>query len=108
MAELAAQECSTPLENVPLTNCVPGFYYSLYDGASVTNLKVNVNPLDCNILCGPGTTVVLPVVPQPSPASGFFSIGVLDVPSVIPGETETSTNLHAYPPRGKGDKSDIL
>ena len=108
VAELAARKYGSPLENVPLTNCVPGFYYSLYDGASVTNLKVNVNPLDCNILCGPGTTVVLPVVPQPAPASGFFSIGVLDVPSVIPGETETSTNLHAYPPRGKGDKSDIL
>ena len=67
-------------KDVAVTNCVPGFYYSLYDGASVTNLKVNVNPLDCNILCGPGTTVVLPVVPQPTPTSGFFSIGVQEAP----------------------------
>ena len=40
------------------------------------------------ILCGPNPEVVIPEVRKPSPAAGFFSVGVLEVPSVIPGETE--------------------
>ena len=104
--EVAAREYGEPLTDVPLTNCVPGFYYSLYDGVAVTNLKANVNPDDCNVLCGPGTTVLIPVLPQPGPASGFFSIGVLEAPSVIPGVTETVTNLPSH--KKPGDRRDIL
>ena len=108
VAGLAARDYGDPLKDVPLTNCVPGFYYSLYNGATVTNLRANVNPLDCNILCGPGTTVEIPELPHQAPKAGFFSIGVLEAPSVIPGETETSTNLSAIKRPERGGKSDIL
>ena len=85
VAKIAALELGEVLEDVPLTNCVPGFYYSLYDGVSVTNLKANVNAANCNILCGPNTTVVIPVLPKPSSEAGFFSIGVLESPAVMAG-----------------------
>ncbi len=90
VAELAAYPYGEPLKNVPLTNCVPGFYYSLYDGTAVTNLKADLNSDNCNLLCGPGATVTIPVVPH-NPASGFYSIGVLEAPVVVPGKTETAT-----------------
>ena len=106
VAELAARGYGESLTDVPFTNCVPGFYYSLYDGMTVTNIKANINTDDCNILCGPNTTVVIPVLPHPAPASGFFSIGVLETPSVIPGETETATNLPSH--KKPGDRHDIL
>lgn len=94
--------------NVRLTDCVPGFYYSLYDGAVVTGLKADFRSENCNILCDAEKTVVLPVVTPPPgcTTSGFFSIGVLEVPSVIPGETETATNLPARPRERR--KEDIL
>ena len=92
VAKLAAQEYGTPLKNVPLTNCVPGFYYSLYDGSAVTNVSVDLNEDNRDILCGPGKTVTIPVLSQPSSASGFFAIGVLGVPMVyIPGTDYTIT-----------------
>lgn len=88
VARLARQDDRTPLENVLLTNCVPGFYYSLYDGPSMTNLRADVKAENGNILCGPDQKVVVPVLSKPSPAAGFFSIGVLETPSVNPGESE--------------------
>ena len=93
---------------VQLTNCVPGFYYSLYDGAEVTNLKADIRDENCNVLCGAEKTVDLPEVSPPPgcTTSGFFTIGVLEAPSVIPGETETSTSWSALP-RTK-EKHDIL
>ena len=105
VAELAAHEYGIPLKDVPLTNCVPGFFYSLYDGSAVTNMKANIRSDDCNILCGPDTTVVLPAVLHPVPTSGFFSIGVLEAPSVIPGVSNTATNR---PASGGKSKEDVL
>ena len=110
IARIAAWRSGEDPISVPLTNCVPGFYYSLFDGAAVTDLKADIRDANCNVLCGTEEPVCLPEVTPPpgGTASGFFLIGVLETPIVIPGETETSTNLHAFPPRGKGDKSDIL
>ena len=100
VAAIAAQEYGTPLENVPLTNCVPGFYYSLYDGSAVTNVSVDLNEDNRDILCGPGKTVTIPVLPQPSSASGFFAIGVLEIPMVyVPGEDHVITGLHFEIPK---------
>ena len=110
VARIAAWRSGEDPILVPLTNCVPGFYYSLFDGAAVTDLKADIRKANCNVLCGAEKTVYLPEVTPPpgGTVSSFFSIGVLEAPFVIPGETETSTNLHCFPPRGKGDKSDIL
>ena len=92
VAELALRDYGTPLENVLITNCVPGFYYSLYDGSTVTNLKADVNAANGNILCGPDQKVIVPVLPKPSPAAGFFAIGVLEIPTVyIPGSDHIVT-----------------
>ena len=92
VAELALRDYGTPLENVLITNCVPGFYYSLYDGSTVTNLKADVNAANGNILCGPDQKVIVPVLPKPSPAAGFFTIGVLEIPTVyIPGSDHIVT-----------------
>ena len=86
------------LEKVPLTNCVPGFYYSLYDGSSPMSLKADIDEINGNILCGPGTTVEIPVVTKPSSAAGFFTIGVLEMPTVyIPGTDFTITGGVEYP-----------
>ena len=87
LAELVRQDAGTPLENVLLTNCVPGFYYSLYDAASVADLKADLDEKNVNILCGPDRRVVIPVLARPSSAAGFFSIGALEAPSVITGKT---------------------
>ena len=106
VADIAMLGLGDALQNLPLTNCVPGFYYSLYDGTTVTNIKTDLYEDNRNILCGPDTTVEIPVLAQPSSASGFFSIGVLEAPVVIPGEAETSTNWSAIP-RSR-DKHDIL
>ena len=76
VAKLASQEYGVPLTDVPLTNCVPGFYYSLYSGTAITNINANAGESNRNILCGPNTSITIPVFPHPSPSSGFFAIGV--------------------------------
>lgn len=93
VAKLAAQEYGKPLENVLLTNCVPGFFYSLFNGATMTDITANISPDDRNILCGTNTTVVIPTISKPGSASGFFLIGVREFPSVVPGEFDTYTNI---------------
>ena len=95
VAELAAWQSGDDPIRVPLTNCVPGFYYSLYDGAAVTNLKADIREKNCNVLCDAEKTAVLLEVTPPAACttSGFFTLGVLETPSVIPGETETYTNI---------------
>ena len=95
VADLAAWQSGDDPIRVPLTNCVPGFYYSLYDGTAVTNLKADIREKNCNVLCdAEKTAVLLEVTPAAAcTTSGFFTIGVLETPSVIPGETETYTNI---------------
>ena len=97
IAQLAAWRSGDAPISVPLTNCVPGFYYSLYDGAAVTNLKADIRKKNCNALClcdAEKTAVLLEVTPPAAcTTSGFFTVGVLETPSVIPGETDSYTNI---------------
>ena len=102
VADIAKLGLGDVLEKVPLTNCVPGFYYSLYDGSSVTNLKADINENNGNILCGPDTTVTIPVLSQPAPASGFFTIDVLEIPTVyVPGSDHILTGSIYEVPGGR-------
>ena len=39
-----------------------------------------------NVLCGADETVEFPEVAKPLEDKGFFTVGVLEVPSVVPGE----------------------
>ena len=100
IAELAAWQSGDAPIPVQLTNCVPGFYYSLYDGAEVTDLAADIRKENCNVLCGPEKTVDLPeVTPPPGcTTSGFFFVGVLEAPlPFIPGSTDSRTNRYTGP-----------
>ena len=110
IADIAAWRTGDGPISVHLTNCVPGFYYSLYDGAAVTNLKADIRDANCNVLCGAEKTVDLPEVTPPPicTTTGFFTIGVLEVPSVVPGETESPTNCPRKKQLEMWNKSDIL
>ncbi|MBQ0033630.1 MAG: amidohydrolase family protein, partial [bacterium] len=87
LAAIAAWQSGDDPVPVYLTNCVPGFFYSLYDGAAVTNLKATMIGKDLNVLCGMNKEVLFPEVAKPigGQNSGFFSIGVLEIPGVMPG-----------------------
>ena len=79
--------------SVLLTNCVPGFYYSLYQGVTLTNFTAAMEA-NGNVLCGTDREVVLPEVTKPIGGrdSGFFTIGALEIPTLyIPGADYTMT-----------------
>ena len=84
VADIAAWQSGDNPIPVPLTNCVPGFFYSLYDGASVTNIRATMIEKDLNVLCGADKEVLFPEVTKPIGGlnAGFFSIGVLEAPGV--------------------------
>ena len=84
LAEIAALGLGVPVAT-SVENCVPGFYYSLYEGTEVMNLKASQSDAHRNVLCGSGGTVVFPSVVKPSLEKGFFSVGVLETPTVEPG-----------------------
>ena len=95
VADLAAM--TEKSREVTVTNCVPGFYYSLYDGFEVTNVTLDANNRD--VICGKEETVTFPAVKKPSDAAGFFSIGVLTVPTVyVTGENSSPTGIPPYLP----------
>ena len=60
--------------NVTVTGCEPGFYYTLYDGANLTNIVPCI--ANCDVLCGGYGEVGFPAVGKPSDAAGFFRVGV--------------------------------
>ena len=64
--------------NVVLTGCMPGFYYSLCSGATVTNITADAEAMNLNVLCGADGVVEFPVVKKPEEGSGFFKV-VTDV-----------------------------
>lgn len=64
--------------NVVLTGCMPGFYYSLCSGATVTNITADAEAENLNVLCGADGTVEFPKIAKPEEGSGFFRI-VTDV-----------------------------
>ena len=68
--------------NLVTVGGIPGFYYTLYDGAAVTNLTTDAD--NRNLLCNEKTEVEFPAVKKPSDAAGFFSIGVKETPDVNP------------------------
>ena len=76
VADIAALPPDTPTNVAVKACCVPGFYYSVYSGSTVTNLKAVVSDEARNVLCGPGRDVEFSGVVKPSAAAGFFTIGV--------------------------------
>ena len=71
---------------------VPGFYYTFHSGTAVTNLLPIVSDGGRDVLCGIDEEVTFSGVTKPSDESGFFSVGVLEVPlAYIPGTDYTAT-----------------
>ena len=69
-----------------VTNCVPGFYYTIYGGSTATNLKAFVSEKSRNVLCVSNKPVTFSGVVKPSDAAGFFTIGVGETPGVQPSD----------------------
>ena len=65
-----------------LTGCTPGFYYSLYCGASLTSIAPDAEAANLNVLCGADGVVEFPMVKKPSEAAGFYKVVI----SVSSGE----------------------
>ena len=80
---------------------VPGFYYTFHSGTAVTNLLPIVSDGGRDVLCGIDEEVTFSGVTKPSDESGFFSVGVLEVPlAYIPGTDYTMTGkTPRLPPR---------
>lgn len=77
---------SSGSEAVTLTGCEPGFYYSLYTGATISDIAADSETANLNILCGAGGTVEFPAVKKPGDGAGFFFVGAGVSPSVSPGD----------------------
>ena len=58
-----------------VTNCVPGFYYTLYGAAGVRALPTT-ETIYGSVLCGTDEEVRFSGVVKPSDAAGFFTTGV--------------------------------
>ena len=78
-----------------LCDCWPGFYYSLWDDCSVTNLTADSYMSNLNVLCGAEGNVVFPEVKKPSEASGFFSVGARALPDVRAGDSRETLSERA-------------
>ena len=89
LADIAALELGEVGEAV-VEDCVPGLYYSLYQGSDVMKLKASIQN-NVNVLCGPDMKVTFPEVAKPSVDKGFFTVGVLEAPFIIPGEDHIIT-----------------
>ena len=68
-------------KNVAVTNCVPGFYYTLYGAAGVRALPMTGTAYG-SVLCGTDRDVEFSGVAKPSAAAGFFTISVKDTPDI--------------------------
>ena len=75
VAAIAALEEDATL-SVTATNGVPGFYYTLHDGALLTGIVPDADTKNRDVLCGADGDVVFPAVGKPSDAMGFFRVGV--------------------------------
>ena len=73
VAEIAALP-ENATTNVVVTGCEPGFYYTLHDGAVLTDVVPGM--ANCDELCGGYGEVEFPAVGKPSDAMGFFRVGV--------------------------------
>ena len=60
--------------NIVLTGCTPGFYYSLYCGASLTSIAPDAEAANLNVLGGADGVVEFPMVKKPSEAAGFYNV----------------------------------
>ena len=72
-------------KDVSVTNCVPGFYYTLYGAAGVRALPTTETKYGPK-LSGVSGEVTFPEVVKPSDAAGFFSIGAKETPGVQPSD----------------------
>ena len=84
--------------NVTARGCVPGFYYTLYGAAGVRALPMTGTAYG-SVLCGADRDVEFFGVVKPSDAAGFFTIGVLEVPTFyVAGEDSSPTGIPPYLP----------
>ena len=92
VADLAALELGVPTD-VTVTNCVPGFYYTLRGSGSLEGLG-GLEGLDVYgpELCGAGGEVTFSEVVKPSDAAGFFSIGARAAPVVTGANSDFVAN----------------
>ena len=71
--------------NLVFTGCIPGFYYSLYSGTSVTNITADAETENLNVLCGVDGVVEFPKVAKPGEREGFFFVGPKTYDAAVPG-----------------------
>ena len=87
-------------KDVKVDGCVPGFYYSLYGAAGVRALSMTETVYGPE-LSGVSGEVTFPEVKKPSDVAGFFTIGVLDAPTVyVAGANHTITATPSVFPPG--------
>ena len=82
VAAVAALPSGGTIPLLEVTGCEPGFFYSLYSGSQVTDLRASESEKSRNVLCGLGGSVTFESVEKPSDEKGFFSVGALDSPTV--------------------------
>ena len=61
---------------VRVEGCVPGFYYTIYTGSTVTDLRPSSDGMGQDILCGMDGVVIFKGLEITSDPARFFSIGV--------------------------------
>ena len=91
VADIASLEPGVP-KNVTVEGGIPGFYYTIYGGSTVTNIRAFVSEMSRNVLCEPNRPVEFFGVVKPSDAAGFFSIGVGTIPDVTVDSALSATN----------------
>lgn len=80
LAEIAALP-SGETSSLTVGGGVPGFYYSLLDGAAIADIAPDANEMNLDVLCDKDGKVSFPKVKKPSDAAGFFAISVSPEPT---------------------------
>ena len=79
LAEISALPPGTT-SSLTVEGGIPGFYYSLLDGAALADIAPDANEKNRNVFCDKDGKVVFPEVKKPSDEAGFFKIGVRERP----------------------------
>lgn len=73
--EIASWDSETK-NSLKLEGGIPGFYYTLNTGKSVTEILPDGTDANRDVLCDSDGSVTFPAVRKPSPEAGFFSLRV--------------------------------